>query len=66
MDTLGADPLTFNGSKIGGPRGIGVLYVRQGVALIPQVLGGGARKRTKSRHGKPSRHIGFGQSGIFN
>ena len=39
-----ADLLTFNGSKINGPRGIGVLYVHQGVALTPQVLGGGQER----------------------
>ncbi|MBI2062331.1 MAG: cysteine desulfurase [Candidatus Yanofskybacteria bacterium] len=41
VNNLQADLVTFNGSKIGGPRGIGVLYVRQGVALTPQILGGG-------------------------
>lgn len=41
VQQLGADLLTFNSSKIYGPRGIGVLYVRQGIALRPMVLGGG-------------------------
>ena len=44
VNNLKADLLTFNGSKIGGPRGIGVLYVRQGVALTSQVLGGGQER----------------------
>ena len=44
VNNLQADLVTFNGSKIGGPRGIGVLYVRQGVALTPQVLGGGQER----------------------
>ncbi len=40
VNHLGADLLTFNGSKIYGPRGIGVLYKRRGVGLSPLLLGG--------------------------
>jgi len=43
-NSLQADLLTFNGSKIGGPRGIGVLYKRRGTELIPFVLGGGQER----------------------
>lgn len=41
VHALGADLLTFNGSKIYGPKGVGVLYVRRGVRLLPIILGGG-------------------------
>ncbi len=44
VNGLGADLVTFNGSKIGGPRGIGVLYVRRGTGLAPYVLGGGQER----------------------
>ncbi len=44
VNNLQADFLTFNGSKIGGPRGIGVLYVRRGTNLTPLILGGGQEK----------------------
>jgi cysteine desulfurase len=44
VNSLGADLVTFNGSKIGGPRGIGVLYVKNGTELAPFVLGGGQER----------------------
>jgi len=37
---IGVDLLTFNGSKIYGPRGIGVLYKRRSVKITPLVFGG--------------------------
>lgn len=41
VDRLGVDLLTLNSSKIGGPKGVGVLYKKKGVVLKPIVYGGG-------------------------
>lgn len=41
VDDLGVDALSLAGHKIGGPVGIGVLYLRSRTPLRPQVLGGG-------------------------
>ena len=38
---LGVDLLTFNGSKIYGPKGIGVLFSKKGIKLEPLMYGGG-------------------------
>jgi cysteine desulfurase len=38
---LGVDLMTINGGKMYGPKQSGVLYVRAGMLLEPQVLGGG-------------------------
>jgi cysteine desulfurase len=40
VQRLGADLVTFNGSKVYGPRGIGVLYVHRGVKLSSLISGG--------------------------
>ncbi|MFH0830538.1 MAG: cysteine desulfurase family protein [Parcubacteria group bacterium] len=37
---LGADLMTLNGSKIYGPKGVGLLYCRKGVELDPLIVGG--------------------------
>ena len=40
INHLDVDLLTLNGSKIYGPKGVGVLYVRRGINLYPILLGG--------------------------
>ncbi|MFA6393033.1 MAG: cysteine desulfurase family protein [Candidatus Paceibacterota bacterium] len=40
VEKLGVDMMSFNGSKIYGPKGIGVLYKKRGVELTPIYSGG--------------------------
>ena len=37
---LGVDLLSFNGSKIYGPKGIGVLFKKSNIEIEPQIVGG--------------------------
>ena len=43
LDTkkLGVDLLSLDASKIYGPKGVGSLFVREGLKIEPQILGGG-------------------------
>ena len=48
VERLGVDLLTFNGAKIYGPKGVGALYKKRGVSLVPVLYGGGQEKGLRS------------------
>ena len=45
---LGVDLMTINGGKIYGPKQTGALFVKAGVNLKPQILGGGQERGLRS------------------
>jgi cysteine desulfurase len=62
VDELGADLLSVSAHKLGGPRGIGALYIRPGTTLAPLIHGGpqegGRRGGTENVAGI----VGFGRA----
>lgn len=44
----GADLVSVSAHKFGGPQGVGALVVREGVAIAPQILGGGQERERRS------------------
>lgn len=56
---LGVDLLTINAGKIYGPKQCGALFVRSGVQLKPQILGGGQEWRMRSGTENLANIVGF-------
>ena len=48
VNELNVDLMTLNGSKIYGPKGIGILYRKPGLKLVPLVFGGGQEYRLRA------------------
>ena len=59
---LGVDMMTLNGSKIYGPKGIGILYKRTGVKLEPLIVGGGQEYNLRAGTENISLVVGFGEA----
>ena len=48
MKTMGVDMASFSGHKIHGIKGVGLLYIRNGIRIAPYILGGGQQNGMRS------------------
>ncbi|MDE1145560.1 MAG: aminotransferase class V-fold PLP-dependent enzyme [Azospirillaceae bacterium] len=57
---IAPDYLAFSAHKIGGPQGVGALFVRDGVPLAPLLRGGGQERRRRAGTENVAGIVGFG------
>lgn len=59
LDELGVDAASFAAHKVGGPKGVGALYLRARTPLAPAMLGGGQEAGRRSGTQNVAGIVGF-------
>jgi cysteine desulfurase len=62
VEKLHVDLMSMNGSKMYGPKGVGMLYLRRGVKIAPIIVGGGQEHSRRAGTENVPLIIGFGNA----
>ena len=65
VDALGVDLLTVAGHKLYAPKGIGALYIRQGVEIEPLIRGAGHERRLRAGTENILEMVGLGAACVL-
>lgn len=62
VQDLGVDLLSLSAHKFNGPKGIGSLFVRQGIELMPQMSGGSQERKRRAGTANLAAAVGMGKA----
>jgi len=60
INELNTDFMSFSAHKFYGPKGVGFLYIRDGIKLFPMIIGGGQEKKLRAGTENTSGIAGLG------
>ncbi|MDA2922883.1 cysteine desulfurase [Patescibacteria group bacterium AH-259-L07] len=62
VNNLGVDFLSLSAHKLYGPKGVGAVYIREGVDIVPLIHGSGQERGHRSSTENVSGIVGFGRA----
>lgn len=62
VNRLGVDLLSLSAHKFYGPKGVGVLYIRQGTRILPQLQGGSQERNRRAGTENVAGIVGMGEA----